>query len=111
MLDAAPDGERRRQLRTLAGATVSISSGFFSRRHADSFTNQNGITGSYNTATGVLTLTGTDDGRATTRRRCDSITFSSPSDDPTSFGTDTSRTITWTVNDGALKSARPPPAR
>ena len=33
-----------------------------------------------------------------------SITFSSTSDNPTSFGTDTSRTITWQVNDGTLDS-------
>ena len=42
----------------LAGATVSISTGFLSGDTLN-FTNQNGITGSYDTTHGVLTLTGT----------------------------------------------------
>jgi hypothetical protein len=43
----------------LSGATVSITTGF-SGAQGDTleFTNQNGITGSYNSGTGVLTLTG-----------------------------------------------------
>ena len=62
----------------LTGATVSIGTGFISGDTLN-FTNQNGITGSYDAATGVLTLTGT---RAwpTTRPRSNSITYSfSPS--------------------------------
>ena len=39
--------------RNLASATVSISSGFFTGDTLN-FTNQNGITGSYNSGTGVL---------------------------------------------------------
>ena len=42
---------------TLTGATVTISSGFLAGDQLN-FTNQNGITGSYNAATGVLTLSG-----------------------------------------------------
>ena len=42
----------------LTSATVSISTGFLTGDTLN-FTNQNGITGSYDTATGVLTLTGT----------------------------------------------------
>ncbi len=42
---------------TLAGATVSITSGLFAGDTLN-FTNQNGITGSYDSGTGVLTLTG-----------------------------------------------------
>ena len=49
---------RCRQRQNLASATVSISSGFFAGDTLN-FTNQNGITGSYNSGTGVLTLTGT----------------------------------------------------
>ena len=41
---------------TLAGATVSITSGFFAGDTLN-FTNQNGISGSYDSGTGVLTLT------------------------------------------------------
>ncbi len=43
---------------TLAGGTVSISSGLAASEDALAFTNQNGITGSYNATTGVLTLSG-----------------------------------------------------
>jgi hypothetical protein len=62
------------------------------------FTNQNGISGSYNAGTGILTLTGnaTKDFYQTALR---SITFSSTSDDPTVNATKTTRSITWTVTD------------
>ena len=43
----------------LSGATVSITGGFSAAVDSLGFTNQSGITGSYNAATGVLTLTGT----------------------------------------------------
>ena len=85
----------------LASATVSISSGFLAGDTLN-FTNQNGITGSYNSSTGVLTLTGSAT-LANYQTALRSITFSSTSDNPTSFGTDTSRTITWTANDGTLE--------
>lgn len=42
-----------------ASATVSIVSGFQSGKDVLSFTNANGITGSWNSGTGILTLTGT----------------------------------------------------
>jgi hypothetical protein len=42
---------------TLAGAMVAISAGFLAGDTLN-FTNQNGITGSYNASIGVLTLTG-----------------------------------------------------
>jgi VCBS repeat-containing protein len=44
---------------TMSGATASITAGFSSLTDTLSFTNQNGITGSYNATTGILTLTGT----------------------------------------------------
>ena len=43
----------------LEGATVSITAGFDGANDTLIFTNQNGITGSYNAAAGVLTLSGT----------------------------------------------------
>ena len=43
----------------ITGATVTISSGFVSSEDVLGFTTQNGITGSFNSSTGVLTLTGT----------------------------------------------------
>jgi hypothetical protein len=44
---------------TLTGATVTIGAGFDAAHDRLAFTNAGGITGSYNQATGVLTLTGT----------------------------------------------------
>src|SRR5260370_23773445 len=43
----------------MGSATVSITSGFSATNDLLSFSNQNGITGSYDAATGVLTLSGT----------------------------------------------------
>src|ERR1019366_4818649 len=68
------------------------------------FSNQNGISGSYNAATGVLTLSGTAT-VAQYQAALESVTFSSSSHNPTSFGTDTSRTVSWVVNDGTANSA------
>lgn len=90
----------------LTGATVTISSG---RTVGDTltFTTQNGITGSYDTGTGVLTLSGTAT-VADYQTALRSVTYSSNSDDPT--GTSATRTITWAVTDankagsGALTS-------
>jgi uncharacterized repeat protein (TIGR03803 family) len=85
---------------TLAGATISISSGFLSGDIL-TFINQNGISGSYN-ATGVLTLSGTAT-LAQYQTALDSITYSfTPAGgDATAGGTDTSRAISWQVNDGS----------
>ena len=62
-----------------------------------------GITANYNAATGVLTLTGNDT-LAHYQQVLDSVTYVSTSDNPTNFGTQTSRTISWVVNDGALNN-------
>ena len=86
---------------TLAGATVSI--GGLLAGDGLNFTNQNGITGSYNALTGVLTLSGTAS-VAAYQAALESVTFSSISHNPTSFGTDSSRSISWAVNDGTLSS-------
>jgi large repetitive protein len=45
---------------TIGRATVSITSGFAAGEDTLWFTNQNNITGSYDSATGVLTLLGDD---------------------------------------------------
>ena len=82
---------------TLAGATVTISSGFVSGEDVLSFTNQNGITGSYDSSTGVLTLTGTAslaDYQAALR----SVTYNDP-DGLTATAGD--RTISFQVDDGS----------
>jgi Domain of unknown function (DUF4347)/Hint domain len=88
---------------TLVGASVTIVSATSTDRL--NFSTQNGISGSYNTSNGVLTLTG-GASVADYQAALESITYSvSPSDsDPTDGGGDTSRTIDWTVNDGVLSS-------
>jgi hypothetical protein len=89
---------------TLAGATVSIGSGFIAGDTLN-FLNQNGISGSFNSANGVLTLTGTAT-VAQYQAALDSVTYSfSPTNgDPTNGGGDTSRSISWTVTDGVASS-------
>jgi len=89
---------------TLVRATVSIDPTEFVAGDQLNFTNQNGIGGSYNATTGVLTLSGTssvDDYQTA----LDSITFSSTAADPTQGGRDPSRALSWQVNDGELSSA------
>ena len=84
----------------LASATVSITSGFISAQDTLVFTNQNGIRGSYNSTTGVLTLTGSST-VANYQTALRSVTYTNSSDNP-SF---TPRTISFIVNDGATNSA------
>ena len=74
-------------------AVVAIGAGFVAGDRLN-FTNQSGISGSYNATTGTLTLTGTatlTDYQAALR----SVSFDSTSDNPGS-GT---RSISWTVRD------------
>jgi hypothetical protein len=87
---------------TLAGATVAIGAGFVAGDTLN-FNNQNGIAGSYNATTGVLTLTGTAS-LAAYQAALDSITFASTSGNPSDWDTDLSRTVSWTVTDGTLSS-------
>jgi hypothetical protein len=86
----------------LTGATVAISSGFTTGDMLN-FTAQNGITESgFNTGTLILTGTASILNYESALR---SITFSSSQSDPTVGGTDDSRTISWSVNDGVTISA------
>ncbi len=80
----------------LVGATVSI--GGMVAGDVLGFTNQNGIQGGYDAASGVLTLTGTAT-LAQYQAALRSVTFSSSSDSPTAGGLSTTRTITWSVTD------------
>src|SRR4030095_3075011 len=82
----------------LSSATVSIVSGFTSAEDTLAFTNQNGITGSYNSGTGVLTLTGSSS-VANYQTALRSVTYANSSDDPTA-----SRTVTFIVDDGTTTS-------
>jgi trimeric autotransporter adhesin len=83
---------------TLSGGTVSITGGFAAAEDTLGFTNQNGITGSYDAGAGELTLSGTAsvaDYQAALR----SVTYDNDSDNPS--GT---RTVSFQVSDGALDS-------
>lgn len=83
----------------LAGATVSIIGGFVSTEDALSFTDQNGITGSYNTTTGVLTLTG-DATLTEYITAVQSVSYVNSSEDPD----ESPRTIEVIINDGTEDS-------
>jgi hypothetical protein len=79
---------------------VTISSGLFAGDMLN-FTNQNGITGSFNAGNGVLTLSGTAS-IGDYQAALESITyiFRPANNDPTNGGTDATRTIGWAVTDG-----------
>ena len=76
----------------LAGATVTISGGLQTGDTLN-FTTQNGIAGSYNAISGVLTLTGSAT-VAAYQAALESVTFS------TSSASASARTISWQVTDG-----------
>ena len=78
---------------TLSGATVLIASGFLAG-DALNFANQSGITGSYSSSTGVLTLTGTAT-PAQYQTALESVSFSSTNLNPTNYGADLTRAINW----------------
>ena len=88
---------------TLAGATIVIVGSISADRL--NFSAQNGIAGMYNATTGTLVLSGVAS-VVNYETALESITYSvSPSNsDPTGGGSDTTRTIDWTVNVGALNS-------
>ena len=84
----------------IESASISITGGFVSSEDLLAFVNANGITGSYNSATGVLTLTGTAT-LAEYEAALESITYENTSESPDLAD----RTITWLVNDGGADSA------
>ena len=86
----------------ISGATVTISSGLHAGADTLSFTNQNGIQGSYNAGTGVLTLTGASslaDYQAALR----SVDFAAK--DPAA--SPATRTVSFTVTDSAGATSAP----
>ena len=64
------------------------------------------ITASYDASTGVLSLTGSDT-LAHYQQVLDSVSYASSSQNPTNFGADPSRTVSWVVNDGTLSTRDP----
>src|SRR5205085_2227946 len=88
-------------------ATVVISSGFFAGdvlSFDTAFASAHSISGGY--AGGTLSFTGTASD-TDYQTLLQSVSFSSTSDNPTNFGNaaNTSRTVTWTVNDGTQNNS------
>jgi hypothetical protein len=88
---------------TLTSAAIAIANSDFVDGDTLSFTNQNGITGSYNASSGVLTLTGTAS-VADYKAALESITYSFAGGDSTNDGANPNRTISWGVSDGLNNS-------
>ncbi|WP_284186858.1 cadherin domain-containing protein, partial [Zoogloea oryzae] len=84
----------------LSGATVSITSGFASGQDTLAFTDQSGITGSWNGVTGVLTLSGSAT-VASYQAALRSVTYVNTSEQPATA----TRTVSFAVNDGLGTSA------
>ncbi|WP_189688244.1 cadherin domain-containing protein, partial [Pseudorhodoferax aquiterrae] len=84
----------------LGGATVTISGNYVNGQDVLAFVNANGITGSWNAATGVLTLTGSAT-VANYQAALRSITYVNTSDNPSTA----TRTVSFVVNDGTASSA------
>jgi hypothetical protein len=81
----------------LVGATVTISGGYVSTEDVLGFTNQNGITGSFNSGTGVLTLSGSAT-LANYQIALESVTY----DDTSATPNMSARTVSFVANDGTL---------
>jgi hypothetical protein len=79
----------------LVGATVAITANFVSPQDVLSFTNQSGITGTYDPTTGILRLTGTS-AVANYRTALQSVTYLNTSQNPSTAP----RTVTFTADDG-----------
>ena len=85
----------------MESATITISSGYQSSEDVLAFTNANGITGSWDSGNGVLTLSGSAS-KANYETAFESITYQNTNtDDPNNAN----RTITWVVNDGTSNSS------
>ena len=83
----------------LASATISISANYQSDQDVLAFTNANGITGNWNSGTGVMTLTGSatlSNYQAALR----SVRYNNTSSNPNTAP----RTVTFRVNDGTDNS-------
>src|SRR5262249_32521931 len=91
---------------TLSSGTVSIGTGFASAEDVLSFTNvpatMGNIAGSYNAATGVMTLSsaGNTATVAQWQAALRAVQYANSSDNPST----TARTVTYQINDGAANS-------
>jgi hypothetical protein len=83
----------------LSSATVTIAAGYVNGQDTLTFSNQNGISGTWAASTGVLALSG----QATVanyQAALRSVIYNNTSDNPSTA----SRTVAFVVNDGALNS-------
>ncbi|WP_172730226.1 hypothetical protein, partial [Neorhizobium tomejilense] len=76
-------------------ATVKITGNYANGQDVLSFTNQNGITGSWDASTGTLTLSGSAT-KAQYEAALESIKYNNTSDDPSTQ----TRTVSFSVHDG-----------
>ncbi|HOT13928.1 MAG TPA: Ig-like domain-containing protein [Bacteroidales bacterium] len=83
----------------MASATVQITGGYQSAEDVLSFTNTASITGTWNSSTGTMTLTGSDT-KANYQAALRAVKYANSSDNPTTAA----RTVTFTVNDGTAGS-------
>ena len=81
-------------------ATITISAGYVSSEDVLGFSTQNGISGSWNSGAGVMTLSGSSS-KADYETALESVTYDNTSEDPNTIA----RTITWVVNDGTVNSS------
>src|SRR6202000_1552325 len=79
----------------LTTATVQISVNYVNGEDVLAFTNTASITGSFNAATGTMTLTGTDT-VAHYQTALESVTYTDTSENPSTAA----RTVTFTADDG-----------
>src|SRR5262249_5796576 len=89
----------------ITSATVQITGGTFTNDgDVLDATGTASITVSYDSVTETLTLSGTDT-VANYRTVLASVTFTTPSDNPTNFGSDQTRIVTWLVKDDSPTSS------
>src|SRR5262249_29112211 len=95
---------------TIVNATVSVVSGAFAGdgdvlavngvSNGTIALGTNTVTVSYNSTTETLTLSGSDT-LAHYQTLLEEVSFRSSSDNPTNFGSNPARTLTWLINDGS----------
>src|SRR5205085_4553530 len=108
---SASDVETGDQTDQLAGAHVRISAGFGTSPGSSEQLTIGGTTAgvigaisySYNAMTGVMTLTGVAS-FADYQAALGQVSYSISGDNPDNYGTSTSRTLSYSVNDGLLDS-------
>ncbi len=83
----------------IESAVVAITGNYANGQDVLAFTNQNGITGSWNATNGTLTLSGSAT-LAQYQAALRSITYTNTSDNPSTA----TRTVSFTVNDGDANS-------